>query len=217
MRWYRVDLPFSLCVCLVPGWCCTELTEVSGTCIDVVPIPVPTPVHWSIPVSEGPVLMSYRTYRNHKCPVQVLIPYRNYRSVRYRYESLYRCRRYRYSCRTELTEVSDIGIDVIPNLPKCPVPVLMLYETYRRARYRYYRRNIRGVCLVANRTEHLVQFNLRAIFNGIHLILNNSQHFSIWPHKPMEHFDEEVYWVRGSSCSLRDVGIARIAWGGVIT
>ena len=38
-------------------------------------------------------------------------------SVRYRYA------RYRYGCRTELTEVSGTGIDVVPNLPKCPVPV----------------------------------------------------------------------------------------------
>ena len=35
-------------------------------------------------------------------------------SVRYRYF------RYRYECRTELTEVSGTGIDVVPNSPKCP-------------------------------------------------------------------------------------------------
>ena len=29
---------------------------------------------------------------------------------------------------TELTEVSSTGIDIVPNLPKCPVPVLMLYR-----------------------------------------------------------------------------------------
>ena len=46
-------------------------------------------------------------------------------SVRYRYS------RYRYRCRTELTEVSGTGIDVVPNLPKCPVPVLEVYQTYR--------------------------------------------------------------------------------------
>ena len=54
----------------------------------------------------------------------------------------------RCGCRTELTEVSGtgmkvctgsggIGIYVVPNLPKCPVPVLMSYHTYRSARYRY--------------------------------------------------------------------------------
>ena len=52
-------------------------------------------------------------------------------SVRYRYS------RYRYGCRTEVTEMSGTGIDVAPNLPKCPVPVLMLYRTYRSVRYRY--------------------------------------------------------------------------------
>ena len=35
-------------------------------------------------------------------------------SVRYRYS------RYRYGCRTGLTEVSGTGIDVVPNLPKGP-------------------------------------------------------------------------------------------------
>ena len=46
--------------------------------------------------------------------------YRTYRSVRYR-----------YGYRTELTEVSGTGIDVVPNLPKCPVPVWISYRTYR--------------------------------------------------------------------------------------
>ena len=87
----------------------TELTEVTGSGIDVPNLP--------------------------KCPVPVLMLYRNSRSVRYRYESLYRYRRYRYPC-TELTEVSGTGIDV-PNLPKCPVPVLMSYRTHRSVRYRY--------------------------------------------------------------------------------
>ena len=88
----------------------TELTEVSGTGIHVVP---------NLP----------------KCPVPALM-YRNYRSVRYRYESLYRYRQYRYPCRTEVTEVSGTGIDV-PNLSKCPVLVLMSYRIYRNVRYRY--------------------------------------------------------------------------------
>ena len=36
------------------------------------------------------------------------------------------CVRYGYrGYRTEVTEVSGIGIDVVTNLPKCPVPVLM--------------------------------------------------------------------------------------------
>ena len=82
--------------------CRTEVTEMSGTGIDVAP---------NLP----------------KCPVPVLMLYRTYRSVRYRYESLYRYRRYRYPYRTELTEVSGTGVDVVPNLPECPVPVLMSY------------------------------------------------------------------------------------------
>ena len=90
----------------------TELTEMSGTDIDVAP---------NLP----------------KCPVPVLMLYRNYQGVRYRYESLYRYRRYRYPCRTELTEVSGTGIDVVPHLPKRPVPVLTSYRSYRSVRYRY--------------------------------------------------------------------------------
>ena len=31
-----------------------------------------------------------------------------------------------------------IGIDVVPNLPKFPVPVLVYYRTYRRIRYWYW-------------------------------------------------------------------------------
>ena len=49
----------------------------------------------------------------------------------------YRRVRYRYCCRTELTEVSGTGTDVVPNLSKGVVPVLMLYQTYRSVRYRY--------------------------------------------------------------------------------
>ena len=34
------------------------------------------------------------------------------------------------------TGILGTGMDVVPNLPKCPVPVLM-YRTYRSVRYRY--------------------------------------------------------------------------------
>ena len=113
---------------------CTELTEVSGTGIDVVPSLAKRPV---------PVLILYRNYPSvryrywcteltevsgtgtdvvpnlTKCPVPVLISYRTYRSV---------C--YRYSCRTELTEVSSTGstggifrryvsVRTVPNTPFC--------------------------------------------------------------------------------------------------
>ena len=36
---------------------------------------------------------------------------------------------------TELTEVSGTGIDVVLNLPKCPVPVLTSYRYRYRHRY----------------------------------------------------------------------------------
>ena len=52
-----------------------------------------------------------------KCPVPVLIFYRNYRSVRYPYKTLYRYRQYLYPC-AQLSEVSGTGIDVVLNLPK---------------------------------------------------------------------------------------------------
>ena len=51
--------------------------------------------------------------------------YRTYRSVLYR-----------YWCRTELTDLSGALTDVVPNLSKCPVPVLMLYGTCWSVRYR---------------------------------------------------------------------------------
>ena len=41
--------------------------------------------------------------------------------------------------RAQLTKMSITGIDVVPNLPKCPVPVLMSYRTYRSVRYRWWR------------------------------------------------------------------------------
>ena len=73
----------------------------------------------------------------------------------------YRCCRCRYGCGTEVTEVSGTGIDVVPKLPKCqvpvwiteltevsgtgidvvlnlpksPVPVWLSYRTYRSVRY----------------------------------------------------------------------------------
>ena len=57
--------------------------------------------------------------------------------------------RYRYWCCTEATEVSGTGIDVVRNLPKCPVPVwksvpvpavpvLMSYRSYRSVQCRYW-------------------------------------------------------------------------------
>ena len=81
-------------------YCCrTELTEVSSTGIDVVP---------KLPKYPVPVLISYRTYRGvrhryWRCTeltevsgTGIDVVYQTYGSVRYRYESLYRYRRYRY-------------------------------------------------------------------------------------------------------------------------
>ena len=105
--------------------CCTDTGTNSGTDVHTgtggTGIDVP-----NLPKCLVPVWISLP-----KCLVPVWISYRTYRSVRYRYESLYRYRRYRYPCRAELTEVSGTGIDVVPNIPKCPVPVLMSYQTYR--------------------------------------------------------------------------------------
>ena len=61
MWWNWVDIVPNVPKCPVPGWCCVDLTEVSGTGTDVVPT--------CIPVPPLPVLLSCRTYR----------------SVRYRY------------------------------------------------------------------------------------------------------------------------------------
>ena len=69
-----------------------------------------------------------------KYPVPVSMLYRYGYQPRYRRPCRYR--RYRYPCRTEVTELSGTGIDVVPKLPKRPVPVLMLYRTYRSVRYR---------------------------------------------------------------------------------
>ena len=121
------------------GFCFTERSEVLGNGIDVISIPIPTPVQTSIPVPAVPVLMSHRTYERSRyrywCrtehtevsaagidaglylsqwPLTILRLYRTYRSVR--------CR---YWCHTELTEVSGTGIDVVPNVTTFPVPVLV--------------------------------------------------------------------------------------------
>ena len=73
--WYRVDVMPILPKYPVQGWCFTERSEVSGTGIDVVPIPVPAPVQTGIEVVPN----------SPKCLVPILMSYRIYRSVRYRY------------------------------------------------------------------------------------------------------------------------------------
>ena len=122
--------------------CRTELTEVSGTGIDVVP---------NLP----------------KCSVPVLELYRTYRSVRQRYESMYRYRRYWYRC-AELTEVFGTGIDAVPNVPKFPVPELTSYRTYRSFRCRYwYRTELTEVpvpVLMSYRTYRSVQYRYKSLY-----------------------------------------------------
>ena len=95
-------------------------------------------------------------------PVSMLYQYwyqlryrRPYRYRRFRYLMSYRTYqrvRYRYWCCIELNEVSGTGIDVVPNSPKCSVPVpvptepvSMSYRTYRSVRDRY--------CCRTERTE----------------------------------------------------------------
>ena len=59
MWWNLVDIVPNVPKGPVQGLFCADLTEVSATAIDVVPIPVP---HTSIPVPPIPALMSYRSY-----------------------------------------------------------------------------------------------------------------------------------------------------------
>ena len=79
-------------ICLLSRWCVRYGTGMPGTGMDVAP-------------------------KLSKCPVPVLISYRSYRSVRYR-----------YWWRTQLTEVSGTGntggiyrrYDSVPNIPNTP-------------------------------------------------------------------------------------------------
>ena len=87
-----------------------------------------------------------------------LISRQTYRRVRYGLMLCQYCRsiRYRYRCCTDTgtncgtyvhtgtgcgtyvhAGTAGIGIDVVPNLLKCPVPVLRSYRAYRSVRYRY--------------------------------------------------------------------------------
>ena len=74
--WCRTDLTD------VPGtgFCFTKLSEVLVTGIDVEPIPVPAPVHTSIPAPAVQALM-YRFYRSVRCRYRCRTEL--YRSVRY--------------------------------------------------------------------------------------------------------------------------------------
>ena len=78
---------------------------------------------------------------------RVLISYRSYgRRARYRalFYSDFRSARYRYRCCVDTdtnsgtnvhTGTRGTGVDVVTNLPKCPVPVLMSYRIYQSIRH----------------------------------------------------------------------------------
>ena len=64
-----------------------------------------------------------------------LMSYQTYQSVRYRHR---RCTDTDTKSGTNVHTVTPCTvIHVVPNLPKCPVPVLMSYRIYRSVRYRY--------------------------------------------------------------------------------
>ena len=103
--------------------------------------------------AKVPVMISYRTYR---VSGSGLMLYRTCRSAQYyqccevsgtglMYQT-YRSVRYRYRCCTDTgtnsgtdvhTGTGSTSIDVVPNLPKCPVRVLRSYRTCRSARKHY--------------------------------------------------------------------------------
>ena len=62
---------------------------------------------------------------------------------------------------------------VLPNFPKCPVPVLMLYRTYRSVRYRYYLPNS-PKCPALLYRNYLSGMKLcnRTSGTGIHVVRN---------------------------------------------
>ena len=75
------------------------------------------------------VLMSYRSYR--RARYRVLF-YRTFRSVRYWYRC---CTDPGTKSGTDVhTGSGGTDIDIVPNLPKCPVPVLMSYRNYQSVR-----------------------------------------------------------------------------------
>ena len=87
--------------------------------------------------SESTRVSSFDRTKNTRDPLGKSLEHLEQRCVRY-------CTgifRYRYWCRTELTEVSGSGIDVVPNLPKCPAPVIPAVFTGVMPRYVPYRKH----------------------------------------------------------------------------
>ena len=71
-------------------------------------------------ISEGSIAISWK--QQQLLSICRTVRYSRVRSVWMSYRR-YRSVRYRYGCRTELTEVSGTSMDIVPKLPKCPVPV----------------------------------------------------------------------------------------------
>ena len=101
---YRVDVVPNLSKCPVPVWCCTELTEVSGAGVDIVPIPV-----------QIRYKRQYR-YRRYRCWCHTELAEVSGTGI---------------DVQPNLPKCPVPHIDVVPNLPKCPVLVLMMYRTFR--------------------------------------------------------------------------------------
>ena len=114
----------SLPKCRVPVLISAQLSEVSGINIEKSP---------NLPKCGLPTLNKYQTFRIVRQGIETS-------TKQYRYPGrvvegipvpgVYLGRR------TGLTEVSDTGIEKVPNLPKCWVPILKKYRTYRSVRYR---------------------------------------------------------------------------------
>ena len=90
------------------GFCFSELSEVLGIGIDVVSILVTTPVQTSTSVTE--VTIWYRTELTKVSGTGMKV----------------------------CTGTGGTGIHVVPNLPKCPVPILMSCRAYRSVWYLYW-------------------------------------------------------------------------------
>ena len=73
------------------------------------------------------------------------------------------------------TVTGGIGIHVVPNLPKCAVPVLMSYRTYRSVRYRYECRTelteVSGTGNTGGMTQYIIYRSHPALYATL-LIIN---------------------------------------------
>ena len=84
--------------------------------------------------------------------------YRTYRSIRYRHWCCTELTKVSGTCRRVCTGTGGTGIHVVTNLPKCLVPVLMSYRTYRIVRYRYGSRTETAVVSSTGNTGGMPQY-----------------------------------------------------------